>query len=128
MPVDTFVVGTNTAHPFAVVEQLGAGESSEHSDPGFFQLAAHPFHKTVERDHVIAVIAQWRRRDRKFESSFLGEEINRFLADGSVERGFLLKTWQQLAHGARIEQSAGKAVLANFASLFQNVNIFFAEL
>src|SRR4029077_16163094 len=125
LPVDALIVSANTAYALAVVEQFRAGESSEGSDPSFLHFAAQPFHKTVQRDDVIAVIAQRRRRDGKLEFAFLREEINRFLADGRVERGFFLKTWQQLSHGARIEQSAGKAVLADFAGLFQDVNVFF---
>src|SRR5205823_3155970 len=50
------------------------------------------------------------------------------LADRGIERSLFLKTWQQLSHGAGIEQRAGKAVLADFTGLFQNVNILFAEL
>src|SRR5207245_5888986 len=127
LSVDALVVGTNTTHALAVVQQFGACESSENGDPCFLNLAAQPFHKAVERDHVIAMIAQRRRRDGKLEFSFLREEINRFLADGRVERSVHLKSWDQLAHGAGIEQGAGKAVLADFTGLLQHVNIFFAE-
>ena len=38
------------------------------------------------------------------------------------------KSGKQFAHGARIEQRAGEAVLADLARLFEDVNIFFAEL
>ena len=74
------------------------------------------------------MIAKRWRRDRKLKLAVLGQEVNAFFVDLGVERRFLLKTWQQFAHGARIEQGAGKAVLADLARLLEHVDIFFAEL
>ena len=60
--------------------------------------------------------------------AFLGEEVNRLFRDLGVERRFLLESGKQFAHGAGIEQRAGKAVLADLARLLEHVDVFFAEL
>ena len=130
--VHTLVVGANAGDAvaifFAVEEQFRSGESGEDGDAGFFHLAAQPLHKPVQRNDVIAVIAQWRRRDGKLEFAFLGQEVNRFFRDFGVDRRFLLESGKQFAHGAGIEQRPGKTVLADLASLLEHVDIFFAEL
>ena len=126
--VNALVVGTDSGDPVAVEEKLGTGESGEDCDPGLFHLAAQPFHKAIERDNVIAVVAQRRRSDRQFELALLGEEINRLFLHFRVERSFLLEIRQQLANAPRIEQCTRKAVLPNLARLLEHVNIFFAEL
>ena len=74
------------------------------------------------------MIAQRRRRDGKLEFALLGEEVNRFFRDCSIDRRFLLESRKQFAHGAGIEQRAGEAMLADLARLLEDVNIFFAEL
>ena len=126
--VDALVVGAHAGDAIAVEKQFRSGKSSEDRDPGLFHLAAQPLHKSVQRNHVVAVVAQKRRRDRQLELALLGEEINRFLRDLGIERRFLLKSRKQFAHRPRIKQRARKTVLPNLARLLQHVNIFFAEL
>ena len=126
--VHAFVVGADAGDAIAVEEQFRAGEPGENRDAGFFHFAAQPLHKPVERDDVVAVIAQRRRRDGKLELAFLGEEVNRFFRNFGIERRFLLESGKQFAHGAGIEQRAGEAVLADLARLLEHVDIFFAEL
>ena len=58
----------------------------------------------------------------------LGQKVDGFFRDFGVERSFLFESRQQFAHGARIEQRAGKAVLPDLARLLQHVDIFLAEL
>ena len=74
------------------------------------------------------MIAEWRRRDGQLELSVLGEEVDGFLCDFGVERGFFFETGKKLSHGARVEKSAGKAVLSDLARLFEDVNILLREL
>ena len=74
------------------------------------------------------MIAHGWRRDGEFQFAVLGEEIDRFFADFRIERSFFLESGKQFAHGARIKQRPGKAVLPDFAGLLQHVDIFFAEL
>ena len=104
------------------------GKSGENRDARLFYLAAQPFHKPVQRDDVVAVIAQRRRSDGKLELALLSEEVNRFFRNLGIDRSFLFESGKQFAHGPRIEQRAGKAVLANLASFLEDVNVFFAEL
>ena len=74
------------------------------------------------------MIAQRRRSDGKFKLAGLSEEVNRLFRDCCLDRRFLLESREQFAHGAGIEQRAGKAVLADLAGLFEHVDIFFTEL
>src|ERR1700737_3398153 len=130
--VHALVIGADTGYPVtifvAVEEEFGARESPENRDAGFFHLGPQPLYKPVERDNVVAVIAQWWRRDGEFESAFLGQEIDGFFGNFGIQRRFLLESRKKFAHGARIEQCAGKAVLADLAGLFEDVNILLAEL
>ena len=77
--VDAFVVGAHADDAVAVVEQFGAGESGEDGDARLFHFAAEPLHEFVDRDDVIAMIAQRRRRDGQFELAVLGKEVDGFL-------------------------------------------------
>src|SRR4029077_15962797 len=126
--VDALVVGANTNHAVALEQKLGAGEPGEHRDPGFLDLAAQPLHELVQRDDIVAVVAQKRRRNRELEFRFLGKEVNRFLRDLSVERRIFLEIRQQLRNRARIEQGPRETVLSNLTRLLQYVDVFFAEL
>src|SRR5437764_10381125 len=74
------------------------------------------------------MITQRRWGDGKLELSILRQEINSFFIALGIERRFLLKAGQQFAHGTWIQQRPGKAVLPDLTRLFENVNIFFAEL
>ena len=126
--VDALVVGAHAADASGFEQQLRAGEAGEDRDAGLFHFAAQPLHELVDRDDVVAVIAHGRRRDGKLELAGARQEVDRFFGHGGVERRFFLEVGQQLAHGARIEQRAGEAVRAHIAGLFQQVNIFLAEL
>jgi len=57
----------------------------------------------------------------------LGEEVNGFLVDRGFDGSFCFESGKQFAHSSRVENGAGEAVLARFASFFENVDIFFAE-
>ena len=74
------------------------------------------------------MIAQGRRGDGKLELVLLRKKVDRFLVDRGLEGSFGLEAGQKFAHGARIEQSTGERVLADFAGFLEDVNIFFAEL
>ena len=126
--VHAFVVGADAGDAVAVVKKFGAGESGEDGDAGFFDLAAQPLHEAIQRDDVVAMVAQRRRSDGQLELALLGEKVDGFFRDFGVERGFFLESGKQFAHGSRVEQRAGEAVLADLAGFFENVDVFFAEL
>src|SRR5579864_5332020 len=126
--VDALVVGTNSGDAISFEKQFGASKSGEDSDASLFDLAAEPLHKAIERDHVVAMVAEWWRRDGQLELGFLSEKVNRFFGDLGIERSFLFESGKQFAHRARIEQRSGEAVLADLAGFFENINVLFAEL
>ena len=102
--VYTFVVGAHAAHASGLEEQLRACKAGEHRNAGFFHFSAQPLYKLIDRDHVVAVIAHGRRRNRELELAGAGQVIDGLLDHGGVERRFLLEVRQQLAHGARVKQ------------------------
>ena len=73
------------------------------------------------------MIAQRRRSDGQLELALLGEKVNGFFRDLGVERSFFFESGKKFAHGSRVEQRAGETVLADLASFFEDVDIFFAE-
>ena len=74
------------------------------------------------------MIAQWRRRDGELELATLREEIHGFFVALRVDGSFLFEAGQEFAHGARIEERTGEAMLADFASLLEDIDVLFAEL
>ena len=126
--VHAFVVGADAGDAAAIEEKFRAGESSEDGDAGLFHLAAHPLHETVERDDVVAMVAQRRRRDGKFELALLREKVDSFFRDFGVEWRFFLESGKKFAHGTRIKQRAGETVLADLAGFLEHVDVLFAEL
>ena len=126
--VDALVVGAHAGDAIAVVEQFRSGKARENRDPRLFDFARQPLHEPVDRDDVVAVILQRRRRERKLVMAGARQKVNAFFVDHGVERGFAFESGQQFFHRARIEQRAGEAVLSGFARFFEHVDIFFAEL
>ena len=124
--VDALVVGADADDAIAVEKQFRSGETGEDRDPRCFDFARHPLHEAVDRDDVVAVVAHRRRRDGKLVVLIARQEVNRFLVNYGVERGFVFESRQKFLHGARIEERAGKAVLSGLARFFEHVDIFFA--
>src|ERR1700724_3716682 len=113
--VDAFVVGADTGDPVVVVKKFRSGESGENRDPRLFHFATQPLHKSIQRNYIVAVIAQERRRNRQFELALPGEKVDRFFGDFGIEWSFFFKSGEQFAHGSRIEQRAREAMLSNLA-------------
>ncbi len=62
--VDAFVPSAHSEHAIAVViEQISAGKLRKDVNAGLFTFFAEPRSQTIQRDDVIAVILEWRRRD-----------------------------------------------------------------
>ena len=76
--VHAFVVGANSGDAASFEKQLRPGESSKDGDASFLHFATEPLHKAIERDDVVAVIAQGRRGDGKLEFVFLRKKVDRF--------------------------------------------------
>src|SRR5882762_10334253 len=122
MLVDAFVVGADAGHTLAVEQQFRSREAGEDCDSGLLYLPAQPLHELIQRDDVVAMIAQRWRSDGEFELALGRQKVDSFFGALRIDRGFLLETGKQLTHGARVEQGAGKAVLANLTGLFKDVD------
>ena len=126
--VDALVVGLDAGDAIAIEQKFRTGEARKDGDSSLLHFAAQPLHKAVQRDDIVAMIAQKRGSDQQFELALLSEEVDRFLGNLGVEWSFFFKSRKQFAHGTRVKQRAGKAVLPNLPRLLQHVDIFFAEL
>ena len=126
--VNALVVCANSGNTITIEQQFGACKASEDRDSSLFYFASQPFHKAIQRNDVIAVISQRRRRDGKLELAFFGKKVDCFFAHFSIERRFFFKAGKQFMHGARVEQRAGEAVLADLARFLKNVDVLFTEL
>src|SRR5207244_2828931 len=122
--VNALVVCANSGNTITIEQQLGAGEAGEDRDSSLFYFASQPFHKAIQRNDVIAVISQRRRRDGKLELAFFSKKVDCFFAHFSIERSFLFETGKQFAHRPRIKQRAGKTVLADLTRFLKNIDFF----
>ena len=68
--VHALVFGEDSGDAVLLVEQFPARELREQVDAFFLDQPAQPFHKFVQRDDVISVVLQRRRRDRQLERAF----------------------------------------------------------
>src|SRR5580692_1301594 len=96
--IDALVVGADADDAIAVEQQFRPREAGEYGNPRGFDFAAQPFYKSVERNNVVPMVAQRRRGDRKLKLAFLGEKVDGFFRDLSIERGFFFESWQKLTH------------------------------
>ncbi len=125
--VDAFVFGEDAGDAVFFVEQFATGKLREEIDAFFFDEAAEPFHELVERDDVVAVILQRRRRDGELVRIAFGEVVSGVAGDGSVERRGFFEVGDEFAEGARVHDGAGELMGADFAGLFEDVDIFRGE-
>ena len=63
--VDTLVIGADAGNLAFFEQQLTAGKAGENGDAGLLNLRAEPLDEAIERDDIVAVIAQRRRGDRE---------------------------------------------------------------
>src|SRR5262249_37492645 len=65
--VHAFVIGADTSNAVSVEEKFRSRKTGEDSNPGLLDLAAQPLHKLVQRDDVVAMIAQRGRSNGQLE-------------------------------------------------------------
>ena len=63
--VDAAVAGAHADDAVALVQHLARGEAGEEVDALGLDQPAQPLHEAVERDDVVAVVLERRRRDRE---------------------------------------------------------------
>src|SRR5436189_1512028 len=122
--VDALIVGATSANAITIEQQFGACKAGEDRYSSLLDFAPQPFHKAIQRNDIIAVISQRRRRDGKLELAFFSKKVDCFFAHFSIERSFLFETGKQFAHRPRIKQRAGKTVLADLTRFLKNIDFF----
>ncbi len=103
----------------AVFDEHGlAGEAHEQIGAGGLDLARHPLHEVAERDHVVAVIGERRRRDRQAELPGATEQVDAVVGDLAGQwRALGGEVGHQLGERGRIEQRAGERMRARLTGL-----------
>src|SRR6185312_4047968 len=76
MASDAAIAGADTDDTLAVHQQVGPRKSREHVDAFGLGKARHPLTELLQRDDVMAVVAQRWRRDREFNLAGLCEEVD----------------------------------------------------
>ena len=83
---DAAIAGADAGHARALEQHLLAGEPHEQIDPGGLDLPGQPLDELAERDDVVAVIAERRRRDRQPELAAGRQVVDAVGADLAGQR------------------------------------------
>src|SRR6266567_556148 len=111
--VDSAVARPDTDHRAAIEEDLGRRESREDVDAPGLDEPGEPLDERVERDDVVAVILEERRRDRQSEFGGAGEEVDVVARDrGAERRALLLEIRNEIRERRRVKHRAGEQVRA----------------
>ena len=105
------IAGADAGHARALEQHLLAGEPHEQIDPGGLDLPGQPLDELAERDDVVAVIAERRRRDRQPELAAGRQVVDAVGADLAGQRRALGdEVGDQFGQRGRIEQGPGQGV------------------
>ncbi len=97
---DSAIAGTNADDAIAVVEDLGGGKSGEDINAFRFDEPGKPLDEPTERDDVVAVILERRRRDRELDLSAARQEVDVVVVHfGRERRALLLEVRDELSKG-----------------------------
>ncbi len=108
---DAAIAGADAGHARALEQHLLAGEPHEQIDPGGLDLPGQPLDELAERDDVVAVIAERRRRDRQPELAAGRQVVDAVGADLAGQRRALGdEVGDQFGQRGRIEQGPGQGV------------------
>ena len=107
---------------------MRAAELREEIDAGFFHQAAEPFRQLAERNHVVSLVFEGRRGDRKAQRGILREEERGIVRDGRIERRALLIIRHELSQRLWVHDGAGELVGADFAAFLENVDVLRRKL
>src|SRR4029453_14448202 len=119
---DSAIAGANARHAFAVVQDLDSGKPGEDVDAALgLDEPPQPFHESIERDDVVAVVSERRRDDRKLQLSSSREKVHPIVMNFRCERRALgLEIWYQIRECRRIENRARQHVRGDLARLFKD--------
>ncbi len=118
---DAAVARAHANHPGAVVEHVLAGKAHEQVDAFGLDLPRQPLRELVERDDVVAVILERRRRDRQPQLLPGRQEVDVVLVHFRRQRRALgLEIRDEVAQRGRVEQGARELMPAGVAGLFDH--------
>ena len=104
----------------AVHQQLGRGKTREHVDALRVDEPRQPFSKLLNRDDVIPVVAERRRREGKLDLARSCEEVDAILVDlCGQRRPFGFEVGDQLPEGTRIQHGARQQMRTGFRRFFE---------
>src|SRR5258708_20629890 len=96
--VDAFIVRTDADNLVAFSQQLASGKAGKDGNAGLLNFFSQPLYKAVDRDYIVAVVLQWRRRKRQAVLAFFREEVNVFMRHLSTQRRFITPARDQFIH------------------------------
>ena len=104
---ETTIARAHADHAVPVREDILAGKSGEEVDASAVDLIGQPANEGIQRNDVVAVIAQRRRDDRERQLRRSGQEVDAIVRDlGDERRAFLAKVGNQLAKRRGVEHGA----------------------
>jgi hypothetical protein len=80
------VGGALTMRRIGAVQHMLTGKAPEQIDALGFDLRGEPLRESAQRDDVVAVVLERRRRDRQAQLAALGQEVDVVVIDGRPER------------------------------------------
>ena len=123
MPSNPTIAGAYADNAIVLVQQLDSGETGEHVDALGFDEPGQPLHEPAQRDDVVAVIGQRRRRNRKLNLRAAREEVDVIVMNVRSEwRTALFEVGEEHLERGWIEHRAGEHVSARLARLLEHRN------
>ena len=83
---DAAVARAHAENPLAIHQEVGAGKSREQIDAFRFDETGEPLHERAQRDDVVAVVGERRRREREPDLAVRCEKIDAILHDRRRKR------------------------------------------
>jgi len=118
---DAAIAGADTDDASFLDQHVLPREAPEHVDAFGFHLIGEPLRKHAQRDDVVAVVLERRRRDRQAEPSAFGQEIDVVVVDRRAERRFpRLEIGNEILERRGIEEGTRELMDAGLAALFDH--------
>ncbi len=111
-----------------VVKHLRARKLREDVDARLLTLLAKPGRQAIQRDYVITVVLERRRRQGRLDGARLRQVQKIIFVDGRFERRALLhKIRHQLLQRARVHDCARQKVRADVSAFFNHADFYLAQ-
>ena len=117
----TAIARADAHDPIAVEQDLAAGKTEEEIDPFRFDEPREPLREATERNDVVTVVPQGRRRQRQPDPAACAEEVHLVVRDWCLERRTTLQEIRdELRQRRRIQDGAREHVRTGLASLLDD--------